>query len=239
MRRFCLSVITGLTVLALFYLPVPAQAFLKEIRFEINADYNIVSIEGVDEYLNDVNAFRTSEHYDKIDDIRGLSVGVRQTIYSKIGVMAEFGYLTGSTNQEEVTVWNKYGVALGTVQEEFRFSTIHVSVGPSYRYEREAKAIQADIKSELHFMKFRHHTSENKAANISGYDSDWNGMAFGLNGVVAAEWLPRSKVAVGGRVGYRVTESTDLTNDNNLIKTIIADLKGFYVSIYLAIMPWS
>lgn len=239
MSRFWMTIIKTLVITEIMCLPVQAGVFSQGPCFEFGASYTAISPDDVNEYLDRVNAFLEENKYDHISGICGVYGGIRQKIGLGVSVVARIGYLKGSTNKEQITYWDETGVKRGTVEGEYKLSTIPIAVGSGYGFKKKAVVIGVEIIGELHILKFKYVTSENAAAGIPEFSIGWNGTAFGLNSAIVAEWTPTKQLILGGRTGYRVTEKSELTSDQEFAPPIIADISGFYLSLYVGVAPWN
>jgi hypothetical protein len=241
MFRICVSIFISAIIAGVICSPAHAQLFPQTLRFEISGSYGTVSPDGVNRLLRDHNAFMGRDRFEQIDRFSGVGFSIRQSISSRIVLLVGAGYLRGSTNKAEVWLSDVYGNLLGPTDEQFRLSSIPISAGAGYFMHSKSVALGVDIGGEIHFIRFEHHASANLVAGIPEFNGTWSGTTVGANGAVSAYWNVRSKVFVGIRGGYRITEDAELTyQENGGIgpDPVTADFSGFYLSLFVGMTPW-
>lgn len=235
--KYLISILVAVLLVLAKANQVTADLFPETLRFDVGATYGKVSPEGINKMLDEINTIYPGATYEQIDNIRGVNFSVRQGVSSNFGVVVGVGYLFGSTNTQKFTRRTIFDPQGYEVDHDYRLSTIPISIGPEIWYESGTFIFRAGVAGVLHFIKFEERFGENRAAGFSGYTISWGSTSLGADIALSAEWNPGSKYFVGGRFGYGVTGTSELTHDDNSILTKV-DLSSHYISIYVGIAPW-
>jgi hypothetical protein len=206
-----------------------SQNFLSQSGLELKAGYNRFSNKELNDYL-------TSHDRNRIND--GISVlGTFQYHFDqKIDIVLGSGYLQGKSEHEMIVTGPNSPDPLGTVQNEYKISSIPVIVGLKYYKPIQSLLFRVGVALEYHFTKISYTIPEITVLSLPEYRNEINDENLGAQITAGLKWPLSSRFSIISDVGYRFLKISNLTSDDAFFpENFSVDLSGIFIEGGLSI----
>ncbi len=225
------SIVAAFAALIIIAPRADAGGFLRGLRFE--AGYVHVSLQPGD-FSDGMIRIGTDKWFRSIDEASGIEAGVGYAASSRLTVGLRTGYAFGSNEIPIKFCLNPHDFSDCVDSElECRIADVPLVLTLDYRATRADWATAIELAGEMHFVEFSSRTPEIESLGMDARKTVLGEeTTFGAHAALAVEWSPGSKLLLGARAGYRVTETMQLEGFS-------LELGGWFLGLFIGLRPWA
>lgn len=202
----------------------------QSVGFELSGTAASISPDEFNAVFEDIG-------FEPIDRAYGLSVGVFADISQSLRLIGTVGYMRGSTDNEDIFVFDQEGKLIATTYCCYSTASIPVGIGCGYRFVRGGVALVLSMAGEMHIVSVKGETAT--SGEFEGYEERSSATGAGIRATVGAEWRVANASWIGVRGGYRLANA-DLPYPNApSLGDMEMDLSGIIVAAYVTVQPWT